>query len=282
VILSQLMDPLLFKDWVRVVDFILVYYGVYRLLLWASTSHVFKLIRGIMVIFSVYFLTYLVHFPMLNWVMKQISTVLILLLIIIFQPELRRFLEKTGTLGRFFSPILSSGNSNHVVMVKHILRAVDVLSKEKLGGLIVIEVGYNLSEYTESGIAINASLSGDLLATLFWKDSPTHDGAVIIRENRIESAGCLLPLTTSRLQDRRLGTRHRAAIGLSERTDAIVLVVSEETGIVSLSERGNLTRYMTREAIETRLFNLYREAHQPASTVRGFKSVFHSFFNRGA
>ena len=98
-----------------------------------------------------------------------------------------------------------------------------------------------------------------MLASLFWPGSPTHDGAVIIRENRLSAAGCLLPLTGSSLGDRRLGTRHRAALGLSELSDALVIVVSEETGVISLAENGNLTRYMNKEALETRLFNLYEE-----------------------
>ena len=261
---------------IRYADIIIIYYAAYRLLLWAHNSHIFKLIRGILVVLSLYFITYFAHLPMLNWVIKQISTVMLLLLIIIFQPELRRFLEKIGSFGRFFSPILSGNQANHVIMIKHLLRSIDILSKEKLGALIVVEVGYNLSEYMDSGIAIKAPVSADLLATLFWHDAPTHDGAVIIRENKIEAAGCLLPLTDTRLQDRRLGTRHRAAIGLSERTDALIFVISEETGIVSLAERGNLTRYMTREAIETRLFNLYQESqHNPRTAVKNkIKSVF--------
>jgi diadenylate cyclase len=98
-----------------------------------------------------------------------------------------------------------------------------------------------------------------LLSSLFWPGSPTHDGAVIIRENKIEAAGCLLPLKETPLDDRRLGMRHRAAMGLSETTDALIIIVSEETGIVSLAEKGNLTRYVTKEALEARLFNLYKE-----------------------
>ena len=116
---------------------------------------------------------------------------------------------------------------------------------------------------------MRASISSELIASLFWPKAPTHDGAVIIRENKIEAAGCLLPLTDTPISDQRLGTRHRAAVGLSKLTDALVIVVSEESGIISLAEHGNLTRFLNREALETRLFDLYRE-DSGKETHRGF------------
>ena len=126
--------------------------------------------------------------------------------------------------------------------------------------MIVIEQKSPLDEYTESGIKVNANLTSELMCSLFWPGSPTHDGAIIIRGNEILTAGCLLPLTNSKVSDKRLGTRHMSAIGISEETDALVIVVSEETGTISIAEEGNLTRFLNREALETRLFNLYKES----------------------
>ena len=139
------------------------------------------------------------------------------------------------------------------------MQSVEFLSKNNIGALIVLEQDSPLDEYTESGISVNANLTSELICSLFWPGSPTHDGAIIIRGNEILTAGCLLPLTSSRMTDKRLGTRHMSAIGISEETDALVIVVSEETGTISVAEEGNLTRFLNREALETRLFNLFKE-----------------------
>ena len=208
----------------------------------------------------IYGISQFLHLTTLNWILAKLATVLILITIIIFQPELRRFLERVGS-GSLFHSVLNTQSKDgyNTTLIKQLLKAVELLSREKIGALIVIEVGTSLSEYIQSGIPVNGTISGDLLSTLFWPKSPTHDGAVIIRGDHIEAAGCLLPLTDTLLTDRRLGTRHRAAIGVSQLTDALVIVVSEESGVISLAEGGNLTRYLTREALETRLFNMYRE-----------------------
>ena len=142
------------------------------------------------------------------------------------------------------------------MLIKRILQSVEFLSKNSIGALIVLEQKSLLDEYTESGISIHANLTSELICSLFWPGSPTHDGAIIIRGNEILTAGCLLPLTNSKVSDKRLGTRHMSAIGISEVTDALVIVVSEETGTISVAE--NLTRFLNREALETRLFNLFK------------------------
>lgn len=240
------------------IDIILVYYMTYRVLLWMRSTHSIPLIKGLGVVFVAYSVSRFLGFGTLNWLLEKLATALILIVIIIFQPELRRFLEQIGT-GRLFSPFLIQANAQSTAVIKQLLKAVDVLSKEKIGALIVIEVGTNLTEYIESGIKIRSVISSELLSSLFWPKTPTHDGAVIIRENKIEAAGCLLPLTDIQISDQRLGTRHRSAVGLSKLTDALVIVVSEESGIISIAEHGNLTRFLNREALETRLFNLYRE-----------------------
>jgi len=264
-------------DYLRLIlDFTIVYGIIYALLLWAKRSYAFNLLKGMMWVFAVYALSFFLQLETLNWIMERFTTVILLLLIIIFQPELRRFLENIGSTNMLFLPLLSQPKiGKNTAVIKHIIRAIEYLSKEKTGALIVIEMGSSLEEYTESGLKINGLVSGDLLITLFWQGGPTHDGAVIIRQDNVVAAGCLLPLTDTILQDRRLGTRHRSAIGLSERTDALVFVISEETGVISLAEKGNLTRYMTREAIETRLFNLYEE-HTKVEQLK--RPVWFNFF----
>jgi len=253
---------------VATIDFLLVYFLVYRLLVWISESHAESLVRGLLVVFALYAVSFTLKLTTLNWLLGKFATVLMLLLLIVFQPELRRFLERVGS-GRLLTPLMIHDEDQNVSVIKQILRAVDILSKERVGGLIVIELGSNLNEYIQSGIRIQSHISGELLASLFWPKSPTHDGAVIIRESRVAAAGCLLPLTEATLQDRRLGTRHRAAMGLSEVSDALVIVISEETGVISLAERGNLTRYLNKQALETRLFSLYKEEVAVATGVLG-------------
>lgn len=261
--------------WVLVAaDFFLVYLLVYRLLIWISETHAESLVRGLVAVIMVYVLSFSLKLSILNWVLGKFTTVLLFLILIVFQPELRRFLERIGS-GRVLMPLISKKeDSQHVLVIKQLLRAVDILSRERVGGLIAIELGTNLNEYIQSGIRIQACISGELLASLFWPKSPTHDGAVIIRENTISAAGCLLPLTESPLQDRRLGTRHRSALGLSEVSDALVIVISEETGVISLAERGNLTRYLNKQALETRLFSLYKEENNESGAVTALLERF--------
>ncbi len=253
---------------VATVDFCLVYLLIYRLLVWISETHAESLVRGLLVVLALYAASFTLQLTTLNWVLGKFATVLLLLILIVFQPELRRFLERIGS-GRLLTPFMIHEDDQHLSVIKQLLRAVDILSKERVGGLIVIELGSNLNEYIQSGIRVHAHISGELLASLFWPKSPTHDGAVILRESRIAAAGCLLPLTDATLQDRRLGTRHRAAMGLSEVSDALVIVISEETGVISLAERGNLTRYLNKQALETRLFSLYKEESSVSGGVFG-------------
>ncbi|MAH80380.1 MAG: hypothetical protein CMP39_01675 [Rickettsiales bacterium] len=141
--------------------------------------------------------------------------------------------------------------------IRHLLKATKFLANEKIGAIIAIERLSSLSEYSAAGISINSELNSELISSLLWPGTPTHDGAIIIRKGKIDAAGCFLPLTDSKLIDRRLGTRHRAALGLSEVSDSFIIVVSEEKGVISIAEEGVLTRFLTIEALETRLFTVF-------------------------
>ena len=242
---------------VTIADVLLVYLLVYQFLLWVTKSHVASLFRGLFLIFILYLLSLALGLSTLNWILEKFATVLVLLLIIIFQPELRHLLEKLGMGDQRITSLLDPEKRNTSV-IKRLLKAIESLAKEKMGAIIVIEGQTPLDEYIASGIPINGNISIELITTLFWPKSPTHDGAIILKGDKIAAAGCLLPLTNAPLADRRLGTRHRAAIGLSDISDATIIVVSEETGIISLAEFGMLTRYLTKEDLETRFFNLYQ------------------------
>ena len=169
----------------------------------------------------------LVHF---STFIEQFFVIFIVFIMIIFQNEIRRSSEKIRRGKLFFNS--PSKKTKQPLLIKRILQSVEFLSKNKIGALIVVEQHSPLDEYTESGISINANLTSELMCSLFWPGSPTHDGAIIIRGNEILTAGCLLPLTNSQVSDKRLGTRHMSAIGISEETDALVIVVSEETGTI--------------------------------------------------
>jgi diadenylate cyclase len=179
------------------------------------------------------------------------------MLVILFQPELRRTLERFGR-GRLLGTLGFAPAPHGSFYVRNIVRAVEQLSENKIGALIVLEKVTGLTEYLESGVKVDAALSAELLVTIFNPKSPLHDGAVIIQGERVLAASSLLPLSESRLLDKRLGTRHRAAVGISELSDALVIVVSEKSGIISLAENGFLTRYLTKDQLEEKLFSLYR------------------------
>jgi len=261
------------KNFRTILDAVLVYLLIYQLLVWTKNSATFNLVKGLIIVAIITFFSSVLGLTTLGWLLGKFATVLTFFILIIFQPELRRILEKIGK-GELFGASRSSyGDHQSAVLIKQLLLAVDLMSKKKIGALIALEITSNLDEFIESGILIKARLSSDLLVSLFWPNTPTHDGAVVIRDDKIFAAGCLLPLTASKITDRRLGTRHRAALGLSEISDAVIIVVSEETGTISLTESGNITRFLTKESLETRLFNLYNETKE-AKQSSGLSKIF--------
>lgn len=242
-------------------DVFAVYAVVYYLLRWLKGTQSFTIIRGLVVVGLLYLICQWLNLNTINWLVSQLTSALIIMVIVVFQNELRRLLERLGSSTMLSVDLSLTQESTRVI--KQILRAVQLMSKKKIGGLLVIEMSTSLYAYTHTGIPVNAVVSAELLVTLFWPNSPTHDGAIILKDNKIAAVDCLLPLSEASLLDRSIGTRHRAALGLSEKTDALIIIVSEETGIISLAENGNLTRYLTRETLETRLFNLYTDGDTP-------------------
>lgn len=259
-----------------IIDITVTYITIYYTLVWLQRTRAFQLLKGLGIIFAIYVVVDLVQLRTLDWLIQKLITFIFIGLIVVFQPELRTALEKIGRQSFLSNFFYKEVNKLKAGFLQHIIKSVQYLSDNKKGALIVLERETGLNEYLESGVLIDSAVSSELLISIFIYKNPIHDGAVIIRDNRIHSASCLLPLTESRVLDKRLGTRHRAAIGLSEQSDALVIVVSEETGIISIAENGTLTRYLSKEALEERLFNSYKSEKEDNKTNNQFSRFFKS------
>lgn len=187
-----------------------------------------------------------------DWLLTEFLPIVTIPLIILFQPEFRRALVRLGQ-----SPFFGIFLKEEPPMMDEVVKAATNLAKNRLGAIIAIERKVGLDNFIEGGVRINADVSSDLISTIFWPGSPLHDGAVIIHEQRIAAAGCLLPLSDSPTVDKALGTRHRAAIGLTEETDAVSIIVSEETGVISLAVKGQITRGYDEKGLKKALGQLF-------------------------
>lgn len=218
-----------------------------------------QLLKGLLVLAALTGLARWLNLPNLQWVLEKIWTMAFVAVPVVFQPELRRMLERLGR-GRSLTRLLI-GQEAVRAAITEVVQAVQELARKRMGALVAIERQTGLKEHVDTGVVLDAVVSRPLLLSIFEPRAPLHDGAVIIRGNRIVAAGCYLPLSVSREVAKELGTRHRAAVGLSEQSDAIVIVVSEETGIVSVAEDGVLRRGFDADALthylETRLFAPY-------------------------
>jgi len=226
---------------VSLIDIALVTLLIFGLLMLVRGTRAVQLLRGVIVVAIIFAVisTSLTQLTAFRWLVTATLPALLVAIPVIFQPELRRALEQLGRAGRYFR--LTSRNEGSVV-ASAIARASLYLSRRRYGALIVIEQDTGLQEYIDTGIKINADVSPELIQTVFNKHTELHDGAVIVRGEQIAAAACILPLSTQRLSDSQMGLRHRAAMGISEVSDAVVVIVSEETGQVSIAHSGRIIR----------------------------------------
>ncbi|MEH7125582.1 diadenylate cyclase CdaA [Bacillus sp. JJ1532] len=223
------------------VDILLVWYVIYKLIVIVKGTKAVQLVKGIFVILLVKVISDNFHLQTLGWMMQQVLTWGFVVIAIIFQPELRRALEQLGR-GRFFSRTGNQESEDQEKLVESIVKAVDYMAKRRIGALISIERETGMGDYIETGTPLESKISSELLINIFIPNTPLHDGAVILQKNQVAAAACYLPLSESPFISKELGTRHRAALGISEVTDSVTVVVSEETGSISLTKNGELHR----------------------------------------
>ncbi len=244
-----------------ILDIILITIVLYNILLLIKDTPAAQIIKGFLILFIFSFISNWIGLKAINWIIKGLMAMLVVAIPIIFQPELRRLLLKMGKSGFLINfPLFPQEEENKKgeALINGIVMVTPMLSAEKIGSLIVLERDVGLQDILETGITLNSEFSSELLYSIFLPNSPLHDGAVIIRDNRIAGANCILPLTKRTDIKRYLGTRHRAAIGLSEISDALVIVISEERGTISVAIDGRLTRPLRPDLLKKFLQNLYR------------------------
>jgi diadenylate cyclase len=243
---------------IDVLEIVILAFVIYHVVLWVKNTRAWTLLRGIVVLLVFYVAAYLLGMSVIVWIFERTITIGITALIIVFQPELRRALEELGQKKIVSSiiPFDEGKNQNERFSdrsIHEIVRATVEMAKVKTGALIILEKDIDLSEYERTGIRLDSNISSQLLVNIFEHNTPLHDGAVIIRGDRIISATCYLPLSDNMGLSKELGTRHRAAVGISEVTDSLTIIVSEETGKISVAVGGKLLRNIDGELLEKKL-----------------------------
>lgn len=235
-LLTNLGATLSSMRWNDIIDILLVSFILYSLFLLIKETRAIQMLQGLLIIVILVFISRMLDLYLLTWILTGLTALWIIAFIIVFQPELRRALVELGQ-NRLFRIIFKE----HAQLYREIKEAAEILSRKKTGALIVMEREINLKSFIDTGTKLDAETTSELLISLFNPKAPLHDGAVIIREGRIAAAGCVLPLSQKEDIDKKYGMRHRAAIGISEETDAITIIVSEERKSISLAIGGKIT-----------------------------------------
>jgi diadenylate cyclase len=257
--ISDFLGTFFRTGWTAFVDIALVAIIIYWVFILIRGTRAVRIVIGLSILYAVYLVADAVHLQLLSTLLQAGAVVGLFAIVVVFQPELRRALEQIGRFGSVNRFFVSSDVSQADRVAREISRAARLLSGPRNGALIVVERETGLHDLaSDSGVPLNADLRAELLATIFYHGTALHDGAVIVSGERILAAAVVLPLSQNVLDSEHYGTRHRAAIGISEQTDAVVVVVSEETGSVSLVQRGRIERNLTEEQLRRRIFNLIR------------------------
>lgn len=274
-------SDLTWHDWLKdIIDVGIVSYIIYKMILLVRGTRAVQLLKGIFVLVGTWAISTWFNLYTLKWLMNQMFTFGVVSVLIIFQPEMRRVLEQLGR-GKLFSRTYSLERDAVSEQVDGVIKAVQHMASRKIGALIVFERSTGVSELIESGIQMESRITSELLINIFTPNAPLHDGAVIIRGNQIMAAGCYLPLSENPFISKELGTRHRAAIGVSEVSDAISVVVSEETGQVSLSLNGMIVRDINEESLISKLFEELTPKTSPKSKEKSTLSISSLFKRKG-
>ena len=249
---ASMLPTIKFMD---IVDILLVAFVIYTIIMMIQNTGAVRIAKSVIIILVLSGLTQLLNMYLMNYLLERVLEIGLIALVIMFQPELRRMLEKLGS--KSLREILSMKEQQREIdrVISQTVAACETMSKERTGVLIVFERSASTIDYQKTGTVLDAEVSSELLRNLFFTKAALHDGAVIIRNERIAAAGCVLPLTQNRNISSDLGTRHRAAIGMSEATDAVVVIVSEETGTISVAIGGMLKRHLAPQTLEKLLLN---------------------------
>ncbi len=260
--IKQYMDwNTLNVTWTDVAEIIILSFIIYQIMIWIKSTRAWTLLKGFAVVLALLAVAAIFHMNTILWIAKNFFSLGITALIIVFQPELRRALEQLGEKNILttivpFDSSKTAGEGMTDRTVSELVKACFEMGKARTGALIVIEQSVSLQEYDRTGIALDSLVSSQLLLNIFEKNTPLHDGAVILAGNRVRSATCYLPLSDNMTLSKELGTRHRAAVGVSEVSDSLTIVVSEETGSVSVAKSGRLLRNLNQEQLKEQLHAL--------------------------
>ena len=254
-ILQNIWNQLTSMQWSDYLDILVLTFLIYKVLPLFRSAGTLQILKGIVAVVLIAWITEFLNMHAMHYMVDQVMTVGLLALVILFAPELRRILDHLGNvkIGKFFSSDRSEQDLS--AAIEQTILACEHLSKEKVGALIVFSRDNPLEEYRKTGTRVDAQLSDPLLRNIFFHNSPLHDGAVIVTDGRIDYAGCVLPLSANPRIPKQLGTRHHAAVGMSEVSDAVVVVVSEETGTISVAVGGMLKRHLAPQMLGRLLYN---------------------------
>ena len=252
--LNMVMNNLLIY-WKPVIEIAILWFVIYHMLLFFEGTRAVQVMRGVVIILIAFLLFQRLHLQVLNWLLTKLFGISVIALLIIFHPEIRQGLARIGQ-GHLFNASLREEELEKIFL--SIAEAAENLSKDKMGALIVLERNDSLVPYAESGELIDARVSSDLIQAIFTHNNPLHDGGLIVQHGRILAAGCLFPLTQNTELSRIFGTRHRAALGLSEETDAVIIIVSEERRDMSVVYKGKLYKDLGKEEMVNRVKDIFK------------------------
>ena len=257
-------------DWRNYLDIFITAVIIYELILLMIRTRSSAVMKGVLILLFFAWFTDILQLNVVNWLLQQVLNTGVIVLVVLFQPEFRRVLEQLGRTPFFKSTGASHSSRSSANVVPELVQAMSDMSRKRIGALIVVEKKTGLQEFVNTGTLVNADISAPLIENIFEPNTPLHDGAMIIRDSRILAAACILQLTNDPDLSKELGTRHRAAIGITETSDAVSFIVSEETGTISMASDGHITRYLDIPTLTKQLEELFGASSRHAGMLGSF------------